>query len=173
MWISNICYLFFSIKISVITQMRLLPNIRNKRMKSQNPDCLNISKRIEKKKKKTLMIYYSFSIYTTDIDRIGRVMMIVMVVSSFSSVINADELLINKTRCSISWMTNESKYTCLLIHCLLSICMYIQWSIDRFVSRYTHVCVCVCWHLIGLKRACRAESSVLYTGRRDWTAISF
>jgi hypothetical protein len=121
------------------------------------------------------MIYYSFSIYTTDIDCIGRVMIIVMVVSRFSSVINADELLINKTRCSISSMTNESKYTCLLIYCLRSFYLYayMQWSVDRFVSRYTHVCVYVCWHLIGLKRACRAESSVLYTGRRDWTAISF
>jgi hypothetical protein len=141
MWISNSCYLFFSIKNSVITQMRLLPNTWNNRIE----------------KKKTLMIYYSFSIYTTD--KAG----------DDSSVINIDELLI---KCSISWMTNESEYTCFLIHCLRSISL-LRWPVDRFVSRYTHVCVYVCWHLIGLKRACRAESSVLYTGRRDWTAISF
>lgn len=46
-------------------------------------------------------------------------------------------------------------------------------SRDRFVSRYTHVCVYVCWHLIGLKCTCHAESNVFYMGRRDWSAISF
>jgi hypothetical protein len=45
-------------------------------MKSQNPDCLNISKGTEEKEK-TLMIYYSSFIYTTGIDCIGRMLMIV------------------------------------------------------------------------------------------------
>jgi hypothetical protein len=78
MWSSNVCYLFFSIKIPFITYVWLLSNthIWNKRMKSQNPDCLNISKGTEGKEK-TLMIYYSSFIYTTGIDCIGRMLMIV------------------------------------------------------------------------------------------------
>ena len=82
--------------------MRLLPNtsIQSKRMESQNPDCLDINRGTERNK--TLMIYYSFSIYTTDINRTGRVLMIVIVGISFSAVINADKLFIDKIQCSIS-----------------------------------------------------------------------
>ena len=51
------------------------------------------------------------------------------------------------------------------------VCLYICRRVDRFVFT-AHAGVCVCWHLIGLKRSCRVASSELDAGRRDWTAIS-
>ncbi len=129
MWSSNVCYLFFPIKIPFITYVWLLPNthIWSKRMKSQNPDCLNISKGTEEKEK-TLMIYYSSFIYTTGIDCIGRMLMIVR---SFLLII-VDKLL------SITLIYSSIKHDVQYHEWRMNFHAHVYWY---YVSFY--LCVCV------------------------------
>ena len=162
MWSSNVCYLFFPIKIPFISHLCEyclihIFQIKTNSKLSRNPDCFNISKGITRNRKARRhwwsIILLSF-IYTTDIDCTqGRMLMIV---HSFS-MISLDKLV----------------HRTLIYSSIKHDVQYHEWRMNFFFTRVDWYSMSICLsNCIHIRLSIHTHVDVLTSDRIELHACS-